>query len=126
MLSCLIAISLFSSGRTPQSSSLTRFTYIEYQMGVDARIVVYAPDKAAAEKACTAAFARIAELDAMMSDYRPQSELMRLCEKAGGPPVHVSPELFTVLRQAGKVSTRSQGTFDVTVGPLVQLWRNAR
>ena len=95
-------------------------------MGVDARIVVYAPDKASAEKACTAAFARIADLDAMMSDYRKDSELMRLCDKAGGPPVKVSPELFKVFKRAREVSQRSGGVFDITVGPLVQLWRRAR
>ena len=95
-------------------------------MGVDARIVVYAKDKPTAEKACSAGFARMAELDAMMSDYRPDSELMRLCDKAGGPPVKVSHDLFRVLKRARDVSEISGGTFDVTVGPLVQLWRKAR
>jgi thiamine biosynthesis lipoprotein len=106
--------------------TLTRFTYTEYHMGVDARLVVYAPDQKTAEDACAAAFARIAALDSIMSDYRRDSELMRLCDKAGGPPVRVSPELFTVLRRAQRVSQESGGTFDVTVGPLVALWRRAR
>ncbi len=95
-------------------------------MGVDARLVVYAPDRKTAEDACAAAFARIAALDWIMSDYRRDSELMRLCARAGGPPVRVSPELFTVLRRAQRVAQESGGTFDVTVGPLVALWRQAR
>jgi thiamine biosynthesis lipoprotein len=106
--------------------TLTRFTYTEYHMGVDARLVVYAPDQKTAEDACAAAFERIAALDSIMSDYRRDSELMRLCAKAGGPPVRVSPELFTVLRRAQRVSRESGGTFDVTVGPLVALWRQVR
>src|SRR5205807_2426091 len=73
-----------------------------------------------------AAFARVASLDASMSDYRQESELMRLCAKAGGPPVRVSDELFFVLRRAEEVSRRSDGAFDVTVGPVVRLWRRAR
>jgi thiamine biosynthesis lipoprotein len=109
---------------------LARFTYTEYHMGVDARLVVYAPDQPTAEDACAAAFARIAALDSIMSDYRRDSELMRLCDgvarRAPGPPVRVSRDLFLVLQRAQEVARRSGGAFDVTVGPLVALWRRAR
>ena len=95
-------------------------------MGVDTRIVVFSPDQKTAEDACAAAFARIADLDSMMSDYRVNSELTILGKKSGGPPIHVSPELFKVLKRAQEVSRLSDGLFDVTIGPLVQLWRKAR
>ncbi|MFY9234600.1 MAG: FAD:protein FMN transferase [Fimbriimonadaceae bacterium] len=106
-----------------QSDALTRFTYTQYHMGVDARLVVYAPDRQTAEKACAAAFARMAALDSIMSDYRRDSELMRLCDRGGG---RISPDLFKVISAAQEVSRKSDGAFDVTVGPLVQLWRTAR
>jgi len=109
-----------------QSDTLTRFTFTEYHMGVDARLVVYSKDKKTAEDACAAAFERIAALDTIMSDYRPNSELMRLCDKAGGAPVHVSPDLFKVLAISEGVSRNSNGYFDITVGPVVKLWRAAR
>lgn len=95
-------------------------------MGVQARLVVYAPTEQAALEACRAAYHRIAQLDDIMSDYRPASELMRLCAKAGSGPVPVSPELFVVLQRSQEVAQRSQGAFDVTIGPLVKLWRQAR
>jgi len=95
-------------------------------MGVDARLVVYAPDQAAAERACKAAFQRIAALDSIMSDYRRDSELNRLSAGAGGPAARVSSDLFIVLRRAQEVARRSEGAFDVTVGPLIHLWRAAR
>ena len=95
-------------------------------MGVEVRLTVYAPSKSSAERACAAAFRRVAELEDIMSDYRPTSELMRLCAKAGGPPVQVSPELFHVLCYAQSLSRRTGGAFDVTVGPLIALWREAR
>src|SRR5262249_14068168 len=41
-------------------------------------------------------------------------------------PVAVSSELFTVLTKAQEVSKKSDGAFDVTVGPVVRLWRLAR
>jgi thiamine biosynthesis lipoprotein len=51
---------------------------------------------------------------------------MRLCARAGGPPVPVSPELYFLLERALDLSRRSGGAFDVTVGPYVALWRLAR
>lgn len=95
-------------------------------MGTHFQILVYAPDRDTAHKAATDAFARIASLNATMSDYDKASELMRLCAKAGGPPVPVSAELFFVLSRAQEVSRQSDGAFDVTVGPVVKLWRKAR
>lgn len=106
--------------------SLSRFEYSEVAMGVRARIVVYAAGEKSATRACRAAFERIAYLEDVMSDYRPTSELMRLCSKAGGPPVPVSPELLFILRKSEDLSRRSDGAFDVTIGPLVKLWRKAR
>ncbi|MGQ9455517.1 MAG: FAD:protein FMN transferase [Armatimonadota bacterium] len=107
------------------TSPLQRFEYSEVAMGVRARLVVYAPSQKLAEAACKRAFGRIAQLEDVMSDYRPTSELMRLCAKAGGAPVRVSRDLLRVLLKAREVSRLSQGAFDVTVGPLVRLWRDA-
>jgi thiamine biosynthesis lipoprotein len=117
---------VFSSFVVRADDSLQRYSYTQYHMGVDARIVVYAPSQAKAEEACAAAFTRIGELDWVMSDYRPQSELMRLCEKAGGKPVRVSADLFKALARAVEVSKQTEGAFDCTVGPLIALWRKAR
>jgi FAD:protein FMN transferase len=106
-----------------------RFEYEEPHMGTKFRIVLYAPDKPTADQAGKAAFARVAELNRIMSDYLPDSELMRLCqrsEQVPAGPVKVSDELFFVLTKAREVSELSDGAFDVTVGPVVRLWRQAR
>jgi thiamine biosynthesis lipoprotein len=98
-------------------------------MGTTFRVVLYAPDKARAKTAAAAAFARVAELDNVMSDYKKDSELMRLCRafaKDVGEPVKVSDDLFVLLRKAEALSEKCDGAFDVTVGPVVQLWRLAR
>ncbi len=105
---------------------LQRFTFSEPHMGTTARIVLYAPDEAAAKKAAKAAFARIAELNKILSDYDPDSELMRLCKHAGGDAVPVSVDLFRVLQEAEKYAKLSDGAFDVSIGPVVRLWRKAR
>jgi FAD:protein FMN transferase len=108
------------------ADDLKRFTFREPHMGTTFGIQVYAADEAAARKAAKEAFARVAELNAIMSDYDPASELMRLCGKAGGAPVKVSGPLFEVLQRAQRVSAETDGAFDVTVGPVVRLWRVAR
>ncbi len=106
--------------------ALSRFHYAQIKMGVQADLIVYAPNEAAAQKACTAAYRRIDELEASMSDYRQDSELLRLCDKAGDGNVRVSDELFFVLQKGQELSEKTGGAFDVTVGPEVQLWRRAR
>jgi thiamine biosynthesis lipoprotein len=106
--------------------SLERFTFAEPHMGTTARIVLYAPDEAAAKKAVKAAFARIAELNKIMSDYDTDSELMRLCKAPTGHAVPVSVDLFRVLQEAEQYAKLSDGAFDISIGPVVRLWRKAR
>ncbi|MCS6923435.1 MAG: FAD:protein FMN transferase, partial [Fimbriimonadales bacterium] len=105
---------------------LQRFEFKQIRMGVDAVIIVYAPTEAHAFRACRAAYARISVLEQQMSDYRVDSELNQLCQRAVGRWVRVSPELFYVLWRAQHLARQTQGAFDITLGPLVRLWREAR
>jgi thiamine biosynthesis lipoprotein len=123
--SCLV-LALSAATALAAEPALTRYEYTEPHMGTKFQLIMYAVDEKTARDACKAAFARVAELDGIMSDYKPTSELMQLCDKAGGDPVKVSEELFTVLTKAQEVSKVSDGAFDVTVGPVVRLWRLAR
>src|SRR5256884_6170140 len=102
-----------------------RRKYAELHRGMAVGVVVYAADDATARRAARAASARIAELEDVMSDYRPESEVRRLAARAG-EPVRVSDDLFVVLARAVDLWRRSEGAFDVTVGPFVELWRTAR
>jgi thiamine biosynthesis lipoprotein len=113
---------------TPPSAavSLERYEYTQYVMGVQARIVMYDVSEARAVRGAKAAFDRMTALDASMSDYKADSELNRLCKAAVHRPTPVSRDLFQALRLGAQVSARSAGAFDVTVGPLVALWRAAR
>jgi thiamine biosynthesis lipoprotein len=103
-----------------------RFEFTRLEMGVKAHVVTYAVSQEQAEAGATEAFARIAALDACMSDYRSESEVMRLCAHAPGESVPLSLELFQVLDAAQHAAEASNGAFDVTVGPVVAIWRVAR
>ncbi len=118
---------LCSCASDPARSLLTRFEYQQPQMGLPFRIVLYAPDQPTADAAAAAAFQRIAELNAILSDYDVDSELSRLSRSSGqGRAVPVSSDLFLVLERAQQLAQRSDGAFDVSVGPYVNLWRKAR
>jgi FAD:protein FMN transferase len=129
MTAHLLSLSLLFSSSAFDTQSPPRFEFESKHMGTTFRIVLYADKAETAKKAADAAFARVAELDGIMSDYKQTSELMQLCKKFSteiGEPVKVSDDLFFVLQKAEEMSKKSDGTFDVTVGPVVQLWRLAR
>ncbi len=94
-------------------------------MGTLARVVAIAPDEAAARAAIAAACAEQDRIEALMSYHQNDSELARLNREAAGGPVRVSGAIFAVLEQAQHFSALSDGAFDVTVGPLMDLWRAA-
>jgi thiamine biosynthesis lipoprotein len=126
-MTSLAAVALIAATVLPgDKPAPMRYEYKEKHMGTLFRIIVYAKDEETARKASKEAFERVSALNAIMSDYLPTSELMKLCAKAGGEPVKVSDELFFVLSRAQEVSRASDGAFDVTVGPVVRLWRQAR
>lgn len=125
LLFCLAA--LLAGCATRRSQPLSRYEFEKPEMGVPFRIVMYAPSQTVANDAAEEAFKRVSDLNDMMSDYEYDSELSRLSRTSGsGTKVKVSDELWTVLSKAQERSRASRGAFDVTVGPLVQIWRKAR
>jgi thiamine biosynthesis lipoprotein len=105
----------------------TRFDYSQRLMGISFDVSVYASDEKVANETVETAYARVRQLNAIFSDYEPDSELNRLCKTAGThQAVPVSPELWDMLVQSVEYSKKSDGAFDITVGPLVRMWRQAR
>jgi thiamine biosynthesis lipoprotein len=110
-----------------RAAELGRFSRTELHMASSFTLVAYAADEPVADAAFTAAFARIAVLDARLNDYNPDSELSRLSGRSPTTAqVPVSDDLWAVLDRAGQIARLTDGAFDVTVGPLTRLWRQAR
>jgi thiamine biosynthesis lipoprotein len=110
----------------PGAPGLERHEYSLTRMGTLVRVVLYTRDEEQAQRAASAVFDRIEALEDALSDYRDESELNRLTREAVNRPQAVSPELFYVLKQSQKFSQLSSGAFDITIGPVVRLWREAR
>lgn len=106
---------------------LHRYEFERAEMGVPFRVVLYAWNPALAKVAAREALDRVRELNAVFSDYEFDSELSRLNQSAGtGRWVEVSETLWEVLCWSQELAARTEGAFDITVGPAVTLWRRAR
>lgn len=125
MMSSSLALVLLAAATAP-AAPFKLYEAVEPHMGTLIGIKLYARDEAAAAAAFRAAFARIAELDAALSDYRPDSELNQLTRDAVNGPVRVSEDLFRVLAASQRLAEESGGAFDITLGPVIRLWREAR
>ena len=94
--SWVTACCLLSAGALP-AADLQRFEAVQPHMGTLVRIQLYAPDAGRANVGFHAAFERIAQVDAALSDYRADSKASRLCVSAVGKPVSIGPDLLNVL-----------------------------
>lgn len=126
LLVCLI-VAGGGLANSAEVARLQRFAKTEPHLGTTIEIVLYTDTAERAEQGFRAAFARVVQLNAVLSDYDLESELSRLSAQAPTPsPIVVSEDLFAVLVAARHWSVESGGAFDVTVGPLTKLWRRAR
>ena len=64
----------------------------------------------------------LASVNATMSTYIPDSELSRVNQSGSNNWISISGSLFKVISTAQEISLLSNGAFDITIGPLVNLW----
>ena len=93
-------------------------------LGANVSITAMHADAVAADRAITAAFAELERVEAVMSLYRPDSQLCRL--NRDGVLNRPDEHLLAVLRHAAALSRQTAGAFDVTVQPLWQAYAVAQ
>ena len=91
-------------------------------MGATFSVVLYGSDQESVNQAIDAAFEEAHRLDELLSNYKPASEWSRINRDAAVSPVVVSSESFQLLSDCIEYSRASEGTFDVTVAPLMRAW----
>lgn len=91
-------------------------------MGSTFSIAAYGADRDSVASAVEQALEEARRLDRMLSNYRPESEWSQVNRFAGQREVTVSQELFDLLAACYAYSQKSQGTFDISVGPLMKVW----
>jgi thiamine biosynthesis lipoprotein len=100
---------------------------LRYESSVDAMgstfsVAAYGPDRDSLAAAVEQALEEARRLDHLLSNYRPDSEWSQVNRFAGQREFTVSQELFDLLAACYAYSQHSQGTFDITVGPLMKVW----
>jgi thiamine biosynthesis lipoprotein len=104
--------------RTPEPITLTGST-----MGTTYTVKMpQAPERMTAAAVQAELDRMLADINRRMSTYDPDSELSRFNRNPDTDWVSVSPELLFVVREAQRISALTEGAFDITVGPLVNLW----
>jgi FAD:protein FMN transferase len=92
-------------------------------MGTTYNVVAIDSSKSVNEADVKAAInGALAEVNQQMSNWDTNSEISRFNAAANTAPVQVSPELAHVMKAADTVYTASEGRFDTTMGPLIELW----
>jgi FAD:protein FMN transferase len=98
------------------------YTRVHPAMGTDFTLYLYAADAAGADREADRAFGVVDQLESLLSNYQPQSELSRINANASSHAVTTDPETFRFLQESLKWSARSDGAFDITVGKLMKAW----
>ena len=103
-----------------------RYTFEKGLMGSPFKLIIYAPDDSIANASANSAFKRIEDLNATLSDYRDDSEINSVSARSGSKKwIPVSEDLFNILYISNDISKKTDGAFDATLGPVVQMWRHA-
>ena len=104
-----------------------RFEYTHQQMGTQIGLVFYdmEDNDVKADSIAQLVFNRIDELNNSLSNYLPQSEINRL-SSSSNINVAVGEDLLRLLQISVDYAEKTNGAFDITLGPLIELWRKAR
>jgi thiamine biosynthesis lipoprotein len=92
-------------------------------MGSELRLSAWTTNRAAAQSAFDAVFREFDRLDALMSVWKADSDVLRVNAAAGKRAVPVDGDVREILHIARQVSEWTEGRFDVTFGPLADLWK---
>ena len=100
---------------------------IRYESSVDAMgstfsITAWGSDRGNLAAAVETALEEARRLDRLLSNYRPESEWSAVNRGAAAGGVTVSQEMYDLLAACVRYSEQSEGTFDITVGPLMRVW----
>ena len=104
-----------------------KYVFEQPKMGSPFTISIFSNDAGEATRVANAAFRCADSLNEIFSDYIDSSELNRLNASSGsGRYIPVSAAMMDILKYSMDAAKASHGTYDVSMGPVVKLWRKAR
>lgn len=115
----------FSIGVSGRGSDNRLVYKKKYVMGTVFEIAAYGESREQVSAAIDKAFQEIVRMDDLMSNYKAESALSHLNRSAHLHAESISPDLYRVIERGVQLSKLSDGKFDITVAPLVNLWKAA-
>jgi thiamine biosynthesis lipoprotein len=106
----------------PEKPTPVRVETTVVAMGGPFTFVLYGTDAMKLQAAADAGAEEVKRIDALISNYQAGSDWSLINRQAAQGPVRVSQEAFDLIAACVRYSEASQGTFDITVGPLMKLW----
>jgi thiamine biosynthesis lipoprotein len=128
LFSRIIAVAIFICIVIAGNAQQKRFSFTQIKMGSPFSIVFFATDSVQANLLAKQCFNLVDSFIFIFSDYIDSSELSKLSVTAGrkDSAVPVSPAMFDILLKAKNAFDKSDGAFDITIGPLSKFWRKCR
>lgn len=114
----------FASG-PPQdyAQPLSKFFFERPALGSKATITCYTSDSLKASNVAKAAFMLLDSFDHIFSDYKNNSEIMRLTKSEPGKWIPISSPLYDLIKKSETINVATSGRFTIAIGALTQLWR---
>lgn len=121
VISLLIGIFLIFSliGCTNSNDDSKPLSKTEYFMGTVVTVTLY-DNKS--EKIIDKAFEEVKKIEHLVSINMEGTELDEVNNSAGIKPVKVSDDTYNIIKKGLEYSSLTNGSFDITIGPLVKLW----
>jgi len=91
-------------------------------MGTPVRVELWSDDSARAKAAIAGVMREMRRIDALMSPFKPESELARINREAGEKPVSINKELFQLIQKAQSISRLTHGVFDISFASVGYLY----
>jgi thiamine biosynthesis lipoprotein ApbE len=125
MVGALIAAILLPAVISHATSTPTLVYKKKYVMGTVFEIAAYGDSSERTSAAIDRALEEIVRIDDLMSNYKPDSALSNLNRSAHFHAQKVPVDLYRAIERSVQFSKLSGGKFDITVAPLVNLWKAA-
>lgn len=122
-LASFIIVAWFCLLPSTAFSTVHEIREVHYQMGTFLEITLWHSEPELAKRIIRDAAQEVHRLDEILSNFDPASSLSRFNQRAGTGKTSVPVELYELLEIARGFSASTSGHFDVTVGPLMELWR---
>ena len=119
-----IALLVFSTSLL--QAQTRKFSYSEMKMGSAFNLIIVSADSNKANHLARKSYELVDSLNHIFSNYDSSSELSKINASAGLLPYKMSTAMLDLVQKSQYAYIQSKGAYDISIGPLSSLWRNAR